>query len=407
MSIFYNVRLGIIDMLHNIGRTLITMLGIILGTMSIIAVLAIVNGGREQSLKWLEERGGVLKLSIHPKRSFDLEKREEVAQKKLTLKDMRLIRQYFPELKYFSPRISKWMRLKYKENINSCRLSGIYPEYQNTENFFVDKGRFISEFDIQEASKVVVLGTKTKEELFFTEPALGKSITIGNTNFTIIGIMEKKEMFISGWDHNALEWMNRCAYIPLTTLVRKLYGEEPLNSIDFQVASAELVKPTQERLSKFLLALRDGKEIFDVRTNSDRLVDIEKQSNQSQLIFLLIGGISLIVGGIVITNVILASVKERLKEIGVRMAVGAKRKDILVQFLVQTIMVSFIGGLIGIIFGLLLLNTLGSFLKSPTATNLEMIIIALILSIGVGLIAGIFPAINASRSNPIKILRYE
>jgi len=407
MSIFYNVRLGIVDMLHNIGRTLITMLGIILGTMSVIAVLAIVNGGREQSLKWLEERGGVLKLSIHPRWTFDLEKRDEVAQKKLTLKDMRLIRQYFPDLQYFSPRISKWLRLKYKDNVFNCRLSGVYPEYQNAENFFVDKGRFISKFDIEEANKVVVLGTKAKEALFLNEPALGKSITIGNTNFTVVGIMENKEMFMGGWAHNAFEWMNRQAFVPLNTVIKKLYGEEPLSSIDFQVTSSELVKPTQERLSKFLLALRNEEEIFEVRANSDRLADIERQSSKSQLIFLLIGGISLIVGGIVITNVILASVKERLREIGVRMAVGAKRKDILVQFLVQTIMVSLIGGLIGIIIGLLLLNTLGNFLQSPTAANLQMIIIALVLSIGIGLIAGIFPAINASRSDPIKILRYE
>lgn len=407
MSIFYNVRLGIVDMLHNIGRTLITMLGIILGTMSVIAVLAIVNGGREQSLKWLEERGGVLKLSIHPKWTFDLEKRDEVAQKKLTLKDMRLIRQYFPDLQYFSPKISKWLRLKYKDNVFNCRLSGVYPEYQNAENFFVDKGRFISKFDIEEANKVVVLGTKTKSELFLTEPALGRKVTIGSTNFTVIGIMENKEMFVSGWSHNALEWMNRRAFIPLTTIVKKLYGEEPLSSIDFQVTSSELVKPTQERLSKFLLALRNGEEIFEVRANSERLADIEKQSSKSQLIFLLIGGISLIVGGIVITNVILASVKERLREIGVRMAVGAKRKDILVQFLVQAIIVSFVGGLIGIILGLLLLSTLSSFLKSPTVANLQMIIIAMVLSIGIGIIAGIFPAINASRSDPIKILRYE
>lgn len=407
MSIFYNVRLGIVDMLHNIGRTLITMLGIILGTMSVIAVLAIVNGGREQSLKWLEERGGVLKLSIHPKWTFDLEKRDEVAQKKLTLKDMRLIRQYFPDLQYFSPRISNWLRLKYKDNVFNCRLSGVYPEYQNAENFFVDKGRFISKFDIEEANKVVVLGTKAKEALFLNEPALGKSITIGNTNFTVVGIMENKEMFMGGWAHNALEWMNGQAFVPLNTVVKKLYGEAPLSSIDFQVTSSELVKPTQERLSKFLLALRNGEEIFEVRANSDRLADIERQSSKSQIIFLLIGGISLIVGGIVITNVILASVKERLREIGVRMAVGAKRKDILVQFLVQTIMVSLIGGLIGIIIGLLLLNTLGNFLQSPTAANLQMIVIAMVLSIGVGIIAGIFPAINASRSDPIKILRYE
>jgi putative ABC transport system permease protein len=407
MSIYYNIKLGIVDMLNNKGRSLITMLGIILGTMSVIMVLALVQGGREYSLKFLEERGGVLQLSIEPKWSFNLEKQSEVAQKRLTLKDMRLIKQYFPALKYYSPIITKHIRLKYKGNIFFCRVKGVYPEYQNAENFFVGKGRFISKFDNQSAANVVVLGTKAKEALFGNEPALGKHISISNTNFTVVGVMENKELYFSGWQHNALEWMNRRTFIPLNTMVKKLYGEEPLSSIDFQVASTDLVKPTQERLSNFLCALRDGKEIFEVRANSDRLKEIEKQTNKSQIIFLVIGGISLIVGGIVITNVMLASVKERLREIGVRMAVGARRKDILMQFLVQTLLVSLIGGTIGVMLGLSLLKILGNFLQSPTAANLQMIVIALVLSLGVGLIAGIFPAIDASRSDPIKILRYE
>ena len=407
MNIYHSLKLGLIDMLNNKGRTMITMLGIILGAMSIIAVLALVQGGRKRSLQFLEERGGVLKLSIHPKWSFDLETRSEIAQKQLTLKDMKLIKQYFPDLKYFSPGITKRPTLKYKENTFSGRVNGIYPEYQNAENFFVGQGRFISKFDNQEASKVIVLGTKAKEVLFGNESALGKNVSIENTNFTVIGIMEHKEMFWGGWKHNALEWMNRQAFIPLNTMVKKLYGDEPLNSLEFQVASTDLVKPTQKKLSVFLKTLRDGKEIFEVRANSERLEEIEKQTGKTQIIFLLIGGISLIVGGIVITNVMLASVKERMREIGVRMAVGAKRKDILIQFLVQTLLVSFIGGAIGILFGLSLLTILGKFLQSPTAANFQMILIAIILAFGVGLFAGIFPAINASRSDPIKILRYE
>lgn len=407
MTIFYNAKLGIRDMLNNKVRTLITMLGIVLGAMSVIAVLSLVQGGKEQSVQFLEERGGVLKLSIHPKWSFDLEKRDETFQKQLTLKDMKLIRKYFPDLKYFSPRITKRSTLKYKENTFSGRLNCVYPEYQNAENFFVDKGRFISEFDNQEASKVIVLGTKVKEILFGKERAIGKFISIQKTNFKVVGIMEHKEMYWGAWKHNALSWMNRQTFIPLNTVVKKLYGEEPLHSLEFQVASTDLVKPTKEKLTAFLKRLRDGKEFFEVRSNNERLEDIEQQNKKMQLIFLLIGGISLVVGGIVITNVMLASVKERLKEIGVRMAVGANRRDILIQFLVQTLLVSLFGGFLGIILGISLLDVLGQFLKSPTIVSLNMIIIATILAFVTGLFAGIFPAINASRSDPIKILRYE
>ena len=408
MSIFYNIRLGIVDMVHNVGRTLITMLGVILGTMSIIAVLALVQGGREQSIRWLEERGGVLKLSIDTKWTFDLDERSQIRDQRLMLKDMRLIRNYFPDLLNFSPENSKWLQMKYKDKNYSTRVNGVYPAYQEAENFSIGEGRFISEFDVEQASRVIAIGVRVKDALFGKENALGKNIIISNNQFKVIGIMEEKKMEMSGWGgHNPMDWLNRQSFIPLTTMLKKLFADEPIDEINFQVASSEMVKPTQDRLNQFLKALRGGEEIFEVRANSDRLENIQKNSNDTQLILMIIGGISLIVGGIVITNISLASVKERLREIGVRMAVGAKRKDILVQFLIQTTFMSLIGGIIGVLMGLSLLQALEKFLSSPTSANPNMIIIALVLSVGVGFIAGFFPAMQASRSDPIKILRYE
>lgn len=408
MSIFYNIRLGIVDMAHNVGRTLITMLGVILGTMSIIAVLAIVQGGREQSIRWLEERGGVLKLSIDTKWTFDLDERSQIRDQRLMLKDMRLIRNYFPDLLNFSPETSKWLQMKYKDKNYSTRVNGIFPTYQEAENFSIGEGRFISEFDIEQASRVIAIGVRVKDALFGKENAIGKNITISNNQFKVIGIMEEKKIDVAGWKgHNPMDWLNQQSFIPLTTMLKKLYADEPIDEINFQVASSELVKPTQERLNQFLKALRNGEEIFEVRANSDRLENIQKNSNDTQLILMIVGGISLIVGGIVITNISLASVKERLREIGVRMAVGARRKDILVQFLIQTTFMSLLGGIIGVILGLSLLRALEKFLSSPTSANPNMIIIALALSVGVGFVAGFFPAMQASRSDPIKILRYE
>ena len=408
MSILYNIKLGIVDMIHNVGRTLITMLGVILGTMSIIAVLSLVQGGREQSIRWLEERGGVLKMSIDTKWSLDLNERSQIYEQRLMLKDMKVIRNYFPDLLHFSPESSKWLRLKYKEKIFHTRVNGVFPAYQDAENFHIGDGRFISEFDIEQASCVIAIGVRVKDALFGKENALGKNIIVNETQFKVVGVMEEKTMEMSGWSgHNPMDWLNRQSFIPLTTMLKKLFGDEPIDEINFQVSSVEMVKPTQERLNSFLKALRNGNEIFEVRANSDRLENIEKSSQDTQLILMIVGGISLIVGGIVITNISLASVKERLREIGVRMAVGAKRKDILVQFLIQTTFMSLIGGIIGVIMGLSLLRALGKFLSSPTAASPNMIVIALVLSVGVGFIAGFFPALQASRSDPIKILRYE
>jgi len=408
MSIFYNIKLGIVDMVHNVGRTLITMLGVILGTMSIIAVLALVQGGREQSIRWLEERGGVLKLSIDTKWTFDLDKRSQIYDQRLMLKDMRLIRNYFPDLLNFSPESSKWLQMKYKDKNYSTRVNGVFPAYQEADNFHIGEGRFITEFDIEQANRVIAIGVRVKDALFGKENALGKNITIRNSQFKVIGIMEEKKMEIAGWrGHNPMDWLNRQSFIPLTTMIKKLFADQSISEINFQVASAEMVKPTQERLSQFLKALRGGEEIFEVRANSDRLENIQKSSRDTLLILMIVGGISLIVGGIVITNISLASVKERLREIGVRMAVGAKRKDILVQFLIQTTFMSLLGGIVGVIMGLALLRALEKFLSSPTSANPNMIIIALVLSVGVGFVAGFFPAMQASRSDPIKILRYE
>lgn len=394
-------------MFHNLGRTFITMIGIILGVMSVIVVFALVEGGKQQSIKFMEERGGALKLSIERQWSFDIDKREQFYNNRLSLAETKSLQRYFPEIKNFSPVVRKSVRIKRGGKYFHSRLRGVLPAYEEVEDFYVDKGRFITDFDVEEANKVVVLGTDAKERLFGDAPALGEFVIINGNSFKIMGIMEKKELYMGAMDHNMLGWMNRRVLIPLSTMVKKLYYNEEVNSIDFTVHSRGEVKPIQEKVNQFLLALRDGKKIFNVEANSDRIREIGSTSNKMQFIVLIVGGISLIVGGIVVANISLAAIKERLREIGVRMAVGARRSDILVQFLIQNILISILGGIIGMILGLSILDLLSKFLKSPTAASVQMVGIALALSVGIGFLSGIFPAINASRSDPVEILRYE
>jgi putative ABC transport system permease protein len=407
MNIYHTVKLGIIDMWDNKGRTFITMLGIILGAMSIIAVLSLVQGGRQLSLKFLEERGGALKLSIEPKWSFDIQTRREIFQQRLTLEDFSALRKYFPDIKYISPTLTDRSSISYKGNVFRPRLNGVVPEYKFVENFFPQEGRFITDFDNKSASRVAVIGTTVRDILFGDEPCIGKTITINNKKFTVIGVMEHKGVSFGASQFNPLERLNRSTFIPLTTMSKVLYPDQPLRSVDIQVASADMVIPTKERLEQFLLALRNGDEVFEVRAASDQLEEIETQTAQTQVVFLLIGGISLLVGGIVIANIMLATVKERMNEIGIRMAIGATRRDILLQFLIQALLVSFIGAIIGILIGLSLLSILANVLQSPTAASVQMIVIALGLSCIVGFVAGLFPAVSASHANPIEILRYE
>lgn len=407
MNIYHTVKLGIVDMWGNKGRTFITMLGIILGAMSIVAVLSIVQGGRQQSLKFLEESGGALKLSIEPKWSFDIQTRQEVFQQRLTLEDLRAIQRYFSDLEYISPTLTTRSSISYKGNVFRSRLNGVLPEYQYVENFFPQEGRFITDFDNKSASRVAVIGTTIKEVLFGDNPCIGETITINDNKFSVIGVMEHKEISFGASQFNPLERLNRSTFIPLATMDKILYPDRPLSSVDIQVASADMVMPTKERLEQFLLALRNGNEVFEVRAASDQLEEIETQTAQTQIVFLLIGGISLLVGGIVIANIMLATVKERMNEIGIRMALGATRRDILLQFLLQALLVSIIGAIIGILIGLSLLNILANVLQSPTVANFQMIVMAIGLSCIVGFVAGLFPAVSASRANPIEILRYE
>lgn len=407
MNIYHTVKLGIVDMWGNKGRTFITMLGIILGAMSIVAVLSIVQGGRQQSLKFLEESGGALKLSIEPKWSFDIQTRQEVFQQRLTLEDLRAIQRYFSDIEYISPTLTTRSSISYKGNIFRSRLNGVLPEYQYVENFFPQEGRFITDFDNKSASRVAVIGTTVKEVLFGDNPCIGETITINDNKFSVIGVMEHKGISFGASQFNPLERLNRSTFIPLATMDKILYPDRPLSSVDIQVASADMVMPTKERLEQFLLALRNGNEVFEVRAASDQLEEIETQTAQTQIVFLLIGGISLLVGGIVIANIMLATVKERMNEIGIRMALGATRRDILLQFLLQALLVSIIGAIIGILIGLSLLNILANVLQSPTAANFQMIVMAIGLSCIVGFVAGLFPAVSASRANPIEILRYE
>lgn len=407
MNIYHTVKLGIVDMWGNKGRTFITMLGIILGAMSIVAVLSIVQGGRQQSLKFLEESGGALKLSIEPKWSFDIQTRQEVFQQRLTLEDLRAIQRYFSDIEYISPTLTTRSSISYKGNVFRSRLNGVLPEYQYVENFFPQEGRFITDFDNKSASRVAVIGTTVKEVLFGDNPCIGETITINDNKFSVIGVMEHKGISFGASQFNPLERLNRSTFIPLATMDKILYPDRPLSSVDIQVASADMVMPTKERLEQFLLALRNGNEVFEVRAASDQLEEIETQTAQTQIVFLLIGGISLLVGGIVIANIMLATVKERMNEIGIRMALGATRRDILLQFLLQALLVSIIGAIIGILIGLSLLNILANVLQSPTAANFQMIVMAIGLSCIVGFVAGLFPAVSASRANPIEILRYE
>ncbi len=226
----------------------------------------------------------------------------------------------------------------------------------------------------------------------------------------VIGVLNPKYWKNQGsetFGGNALEYMNRRAFIPLSTLLSKIDPTQKVSSIEIKTKNSYGVKELRKQVEAIVLNLKAGKRLFQVSSAQEEMQQMQANMKIFGAIFTLIAVISLLVGGIVIMNIMLASVRERTREIGVRMAIGARGWDILLQFLVQTVLITSLGGVLGILFGWSILGLVGDFLKMTVKASTNMIWVALMVSIGVGLLFGIAPAYRASRLDPVTALREE
>ena len=372
--------------------------------MSIIVVLALINGINKKTLAWMMERGGLSKITIRKNWEYNKETNEKGY---FTLKEVNLIRSLLPEAKYFNPQIRKYLKLDSGENKMRGNVNGVWPDFTNVEEWNVATGRFINDFDVKKSNDVIVIGSQVKEELFGNKRAVGKFITVHNRRLQIIGVMEKK--FIPGdfMNDNALAWMNRKSFVPLSTMIHKIIHDDVIESFSIKAPNPEIAPAIRRKVDAIILNLRHGEPVLQVESAQEQAESMAKQSKNFRMIFIIVSAISLLVGGIVIMNIMLASIQERTREIGIRLAVGARRRDIFTQFLVQTVLVTSIGGIIGVATGLSILKIVSKFLGFDLVAGVSMIFIALFVSAGVGLIFGISPAIKASKLNPVDALRYE
>jgi putative ABC transport system permease protein len=405
ISLKENISIGFSDFWSRKIRSIVTITGIILGTMSIIVVLSLVNGINQQTLKWMMERGGLTKITV----SRNWEYQSETDQKKyFTLKEFYLIRSLLPEAAYFTARISRNFETTYADNRFRSSVSGVLPDFKYIEDWDVSEGRFLSEFDLKNSTDVICIGSKVKEELFGSKQAVGQFITVADKRLRVIGVMEHRYMKGGNiGNENALSYMNRWCYIPLSTMINKIRNQDEIYSISLKSHTVEEASLLREKLEAIILNLRRNEPVFNIESAKEEAAQMEENAARFQLIFFLISAISLFVGGIVIMNIMLATIQERTREIGIRITVGARRRDIFLQFLVQTVVVTSLGGVLGIVFGLSILNLVGKYLDIQLIANGMMIGVALLVSAGVGLIFGISPAIKASKLNPVEALRYE
>ena len=406
ISIKESFKVGFYDFWNRKLRSIVTIIGIMLGSMSIIVILSLVNGVQEQSLSWMNERGGIKKITA--RQNWQLTKDKKVKDY-LTFREFNFIKSQLPKDIYINATIWDHGKYSYEKNSYWGRMNGVLPDYQYIEEWKIQKGVFISEYDNKMFNDVVVLGSTVKRELFGNKKALGKYITYKNRRLKVIGIMEERYFHFQGSigeQENSLEHFNRTCFIPLGTHMKK-FAEDDIRSFQIQTRTVEQVHDVSEKLSSVLLDLRDGQEVFTVVTAKDRMESMDKNSKMFQIIFTFIGGISLLVGGVVIMNLMLASIQERTREIGIRLSIGARRRDIFIQFLVQTLIITFLGGLAGILVGYSLLNVMSNWLNATMSMNSDVVFTSLSITIMVGLFFGIFPAYRASNLDPVKALSYE
>lgn len=406
VSIKESVVAGFSDFWSRKVRSLVTILGIVLGTMSIIVVLSLVNGIYSSTTAWMSERGGLTKISVF--RNWEYENERNLPDY-FTLQEIEQIKELIPEAAAINSSIDSWIMFSYKDKTFWGGIEGVYPEYAIIEEWTADAGRFITDFDVDESSDVIVIGTRLKEELFGAKNPMGKFITANERRLQVVGVMEHKFMknnnAIGG--ENQLGWMNRRAFIPLSTMIYKGTGENRIEEITVKAASPEESIPLKMKIEDILLNLRQGEPVFRVESNMEQAEEMQKNFKTMRIIILFISLVSLFVAGIVISNIMLATIQERTREIGIRLAVGARRTDIFIQIIVQTILVFIVGGILGVVVGLSLLDVVSGYLGQPIIAAQWVIVSAVISTLSVGIITGVFPAVKASNLDPIKALRYE
>jgi putative ABC transport system permease protein len=394
-------------------RAFLTILGVLIGVATVIAMVSIITGLNTSMARQIESLGSnviyVTKFKIEIQLGGPSE--EERNRKPITFDDAVAVRDFCPSVEAVSPQ--NWgpgsKTVKYKENkVSRFELIGVLPDYEVVNNNYAQEGRFFTDSDVKYRAMVAVLGVDVADALFPVEDPIGKEISIGGSQFspkrfTVIGVMEKKPSILG-------ESQNNFVLLPYDTFI-KLYPEEKELLLIAKPKSPELTPQAIEEITQVMRLRRgvpaDKPNDFSVSTQEDLMDMYRKITSAIYMVMVIISSIGLLVGGVGVMNIMLVSVTERTREIGIRKAIGARRKDILWQFLIEAMTLSGTGGILGIIIGLLLGKLVSAVSPLPAAVSLFWIILGFSFAVSVGLVFGIYPAYRAAKLDPIVSLRYE
>lgn len=402
MDIVESVKMATTTLVANKLRSTLTMLGIIIGNASVIAMVGIGQGAQKLASEQFESLGPNVLFIIPGNQNAQ---RNRDIPKTLVLEDAKAIARQVPSVTEVAPQIQSRQPVIYSNKNTNTQIIGVTPEFLPVRSFDLAKGRFFSEQDLKSNNQVAILGSDVVGKLFGSQNPVGEKIRIRNLSFLVIGVMEAKGSFLGSNQDDTV-------FIPLTTMANRLRGKtSPYGTeVDFIALSARdanSIGAAQFQISN-LLRLRHKittEDDFTVRTQKDILQIVGTITGALTLMLAAIAGISLFVGGIGVMNIMLVSVTERTQEIGLRKAIGATQQDILIQFMIEAIILSAAGGIVGTIIGVGGVTLVGAFTPLKAGISPGAIVLAVGISGGIGLFFGVVPAQRAAKLDPIVALR--
>jgi putative ABC transport system permease protein len=415
MNILFPIKISLKYLLAAKFRSFLTMLGIIIGVASVIVIMAI---GQSAQLLILDQISGVGANLIGVLPGASEENGPPPAAMGIIITTLKyddlkalLDKRNVPEISNGAGYVTGTDTLAYRGTNLTVSFNGTTSGYLEVENTELEKGRFFTENEETNLSKVIVLGSKVKKDLFYDEDPIGKSVKFKDQNYSVIGVLEER-----GSSGFGISSQDDSVFIPVRTAQKLILGIDHLGYIRLKAKDATLVENAMANVKTTLREKHNIKnpinDDFSVRNQASAMKMVENVTDVLRYFLLVIGAISLVVGGVGIMNIMLIAVSQRIREVGLRKAVGAKNSDVKTQFLVESVFISMLGGIVGIIFGIavaFVISVAARLLQYDWAfiISWQSVLVATIVSASIGIIFGLYPAQKAARISPMEALRYE
>lgn len=405
MKLIKGTRIAMKALFSHKLRTGLAMTGIIVGVCSVIIMVAIGDGAQKQVLSKIQAMGTDLVMVTAGQVKIIANRQRQTGNvTTLTMRDIKAITEEAQNIKAAAPAQGKKMLVKYEAFNTSTGIIGTTDAIIPVRDLSLARGRFFSDDEDKTSQRVAVIGETVARNLFENRNPVGESVRIGKVSFEVIGVLGKKGTDLVGADQDDV------IYIPINTALRRLFNLTYINNIYVQAKSSGHIEKAASEIRDILRErhrIKDKPDDFTIQSQTE-ILKSEKETTQTFTNLLsTVAGISLLVGGVGILAIMLISIKERTREIGLRRAVGALKRDLLLQFIMESLTLSLFGGIVGITLGVILSLSASYFTKWPMSLSLPAIMVAFVFSAVIGLIFGVYPAAKAARLDPIEALRAE